>query len=44
MLFSVRALPKAQYDAWLANAQRVAAAGTNSELSVYTGKSLGASL
>jgi cytochrome c oxidase subunit 2 len=44
MLFSVRALPKTQYDAWLANAQRVAAAGTNSELAVYKGPSLGASL
>ena len=44
MLFTVRALPKTQYDAWLATAQQVAKAGTNAELSPYTGKSFGASL
>jgi cytochrome c oxidase subunit 2 len=41
MLFSVRAMPQTQYDAWLAHAQRVAKAGTNAELTVYQGKSLG---
>lgn len=44
MLFSVRALPKPAFDTWLANAQQEARAGTNDELSVYTGPSLGASL
>jgi cytochrome c oxidase subunit 2 len=37
MTFSVRAMPQARYDAWLAHAQQVAKAGTNAVLSVYTG-------
>jgi heme/copper-type cytochrome/quinol oxidase subunit 2 len=44
MLFTVKALPKAQYDAWLANAQQQAQAGTNSEYTVYTGPTEGSSL
>jgi cytochrome c oxidase subunit 2 len=41
MLFSVRAMPKPQFDAWLANAQRVAQAGTSAEFTVYKGPQLG---
>jgi cytochrome c oxidase subunit 2 len=44
MLFTVRAMPLAQYNVWLARAQKVAQQGTNAELTVYHGPSLGASL
>jgi cytochrome c oxidase subunit 2 len=37
MLFTVKALPKAQYAAWLAKAQRAAQLGTNPEYAPYTG-------
>jgi cytochrome c oxidase subunit II len=44
MLFTVKAVPKATFQAWLAAAQREAVAGTNAEYSVYTGLSEGPSL
>jgi cytochrome c oxidase subunit 2 len=44
MLFTVRAMPQDQYDAWLAHAQQVAQDGSNAEINEYTGPSLGASL
>jgi cytochrome c oxidase subunit II len=44
MLFTVKAVPKAQYLAWLASAQQQAAAGTNDQYTVYTGPSEGSSL
>jgi cytochrome c oxidase subunit 2 len=44
MLFTVKAVSQADYNTWLASSQQAAAAGTNPELSVYTGPSLGASL
>jgi cytochrome c oxidase subunit 2 len=37
MLFTVKALPQAEYDAWLANAKAEAAAGTNKQYTEYTG-------
>jgi cytochrome c oxidase subunit 2 len=37
MLFTVKALPAPQFQAWLASAQQTARAGTNAEYSVYTG-------
>jgi cytochrome c oxidase subunit 2 len=44
MLFAVKAVPKAQYNAWLASAQQQAVAGTNDQYTVYTGPSEGSSL
>jgi cytochrome c oxidase subunit 2 len=41
MLFSVKALPKAQYAAWLVSAKKAAAAGTNPQYTVYTGSKVG---
>jgi cytochrome c oxidase subunit 2 len=37
MLFSVKALPQAQFNTWLAGAQRAAQDGSNNEISPYTG-------
>jgi cytochrome c oxidase subunit 2 len=37
MLFSVKALPIPQYNAWLASAQAAAQDGSNNEISPYTG-------
>jgi cytochrome c oxidase subunit II len=37
MLFTVKSLPKPQYQAWLAKAQQEAKAGTNAEYTPYTG-------
>jgi cytochrome c oxidase subunit 2 len=44
MLFTVRALSKTDFDAWLQKAQQTAQAGTDAELSVYNGPQLGDSL
>lgn len=44
MLFTVKAVPKATFQTWLAQAQQQAIAGTNDEFSVYTGPSEGSSL
>jgi cytochrome c oxidase subunit 2 len=44
MLFTVKAVPKPEFQAWLAQAQQTAAAGTNAEYSVYTGPPEGSSL
>jgi cytochrome c oxidase subunit 2 len=41
MLFTVKALPKSSYDAWLTSAKQAAAAGTNPEYTVYTGSKVG---
>jgi cytochrome c oxidase subunit 2 len=37
MLFTVKAMKPSDYEAWLANAQRAAADGSNAEISTYTG-------
>jgi len=37
MLFTVKALPQDQYDAWLTKAQQQAKDGTNAEITQYTG-------
>lgn len=44
MLFTVKAVPKAEFDTWLAQAQQAAVAGTNAEYTVYSGPSEGSSL
>jgi cytochrome c oxidase subunit II len=44
MLFQVEALSPTDYAAWLARAQQQAQAGTNAQLTVYNGPTLGASL
>jgi len=44
MLFTVRAISKPAFQAWLAQAQQTAANGTNPEYTVYTGPSEGPSL
>jgi len=44
MLFQVHAMSQSNYNAWLANAQQQAQAGTNAMLTVYQGPKLGASL
>jgi cytochrome c oxidase subunit 2 len=41
MTFTVKALPRAQYDQWLASAQQAAQAGTNPEYTVYSGPTSG---
>jgi cytochrome c oxidase subunit 2 len=38
MLFTVKALPQAEFNTWLTNAQQTAQDGTNAEYTVYTGK------
>jgi cytochrome c oxidase subunit 2 len=42
MLFTVKALPKPQYQQWLANAKIAAQNGTNPQYTVYTGPKSGA--
>jgi cytochrome c oxidase subunit 2 len=44
MLFTVKAVPKATFQTWLAQAQQQAVAGSNAEYTVYTGPSEGSSL
>jgi cytochrome c oxidase subunit 2 len=44
MLFTVKAVPKAEFLAWLASAQQQAIAGTNPQYTVYSGPSEGSSL
>jgi cytochrome c oxidase subunit 2 len=44
MLFTVKAISKTAYKAWLANAQQTASAGTNAEYTVYTGTTQGSQL
>jgi cytochrome c oxidase subunit 2 len=44
MLFTVKAVPKAQFLTWLASAQQQAVNGTNDQYTVYTGASEGNSL
>jgi cytochrome c oxidase subunit II len=44
MLFTVKAVPKPQYLAWLASAQQQAIADTNAQYTVYSGPSEGSSL
>ncbi|HWC34295.1 MAG TPA: cytochrome c oxidase subunit II [Mycobacteriales bacterium] len=41
MLFNVRAVSEADYEAWLAKAKAAATAGTNKELTLYTGPKSG---
>jgi cytochrome c oxidase subunit 2 len=42
MLFTVRALPPADYAKWLAGAKVAAANGSNKEYTIYTGPTTGA--
>jgi cytochrome c oxidase subunit 2 len=44
MLFTVKAVSKADFQTWLAQAQQTAVAGTNPEYTVYSGRSEGPSL